>query len=110
MRLNLDETWVSYHGADHVTFFFCDSSQMIHQNSMRFLHNVAYDESYGLAFVEDENAECDRIGQTLGDKVSRHDTTRHDTTRHDMTRNDTTRRDVTRRDPTRHDTTRHNTT
>jgi len=42
--------------------------QMIHQNSMRFLHNVAYDESYGIAFVEDETAECDRIGQTLADK------------------------------------------
>ncbi len=42
---------------------------------MRFLHNVAYDESYGIAFVEDETAECDRIGQTLADKVRRDYTT-----------------------------------
>jgi len=34
---------------------------------MRFLHNVAYDEFYG-AISNDENAECDRIAQTLGDK------------------------------------------
>ena len=42
---------------------------MYHQNSMRFLHNVAYDEFYG-AISNDENAECDRIAQTLGDKVN----------------------------------------
>jgi len=41
--------------------------KMYHQNSMRFLHNVAYDEYYG-AISNDENAECDRIAQTLGDK------------------------------------------
>ena len=42
--------------------------QMCHQNSMRFLHNTAYDEYYG-AVSNDENAECDRIAQALGEKV-----------------------------------------
>lgn len=41
--------------------------KMYHQNSMRFVHNVAYDEHYG-AISNDENAECDRIAQTLADK------------------------------------------
>jgi len=41
--------------------------KMYHQNSMRFLHNTAYDEYYG-AVSTDENTECDRIAQALGDK------------------------------------------
>jgi len=41
--------------------------KMCHQNSMRFLHNTAYDEYYG-AVSNDENAECDRIAQALGEK------------------------------------------
>merc|ERR550519_1229236 len=41
--------------------------KMIHQNSTRFLHNVAYDDVYG-AIANDENTECDRMAKTLGDK------------------------------------------
>lgn len=41
--------------------------KMYHQNSFRFLHNVAYDEHYG-AISNDENAECDRIAEALADK------------------------------------------
>jgi len=41
--------------------------EMLHQNSTRYLHNVAYDDFYG-AVSNDENAECDRIASILGDK------------------------------------------
>jgi len=41
--------------------------KMYHQNSMRFMHNVAYDQRYG-SFADDENAECERIARSLSDK------------------------------------------
>jgi len=41
--------------------------KMMHQNSTMFLHNVVYDDHFG-GFISDDNAECQRIIQLLGDK------------------------------------------